>query len=404
LLAPLLGEGDFLLNLASSVSSRSLLELAQRAGPLYLDTGIEPWSYVTPLTGVRISNHALREEILAMKRHSALHTTAIVAYGANPGFASILVKKAMISLASTCPSGSWDGVVPASRLQWAELASMLDLRVIQISEYDTQRQAAARHASEFVNTWSVPGFIEECLQNAEMGWGTHEHKLPHAARQHTQGSRSSIVLAQRGCDTRVKSWSPLQGEFEACLFTHNESLSLADYLTLGDPGNPIYRPTVYYAYRPADATVAAMDRLRRHGRTAFTAERVLKDEVADGIDELGVLLMTGSGRAMWFGSALSVHRARSLAPYNNATSLQVASSIVGAMRWALAHPCSGIVESEDMDPTELFDHTRHYWDPLSEVFTEWLPATASTGLQFGDFLVDNETVSLHESGVTCADN
>jgi len=276
-------------------------------------------------------------------------------------------------------------------MEWAKLASMLDLRVIQISEYDTQRQASARHVAEFVNTWSVAGFIEECLQNAEMGWGTHERKLPPAATQHMQGSRASIVLAQRGCDVRVKSWSPLQGEFEACLFSHNESLSLADYLTLGDPCNARYRPTVYYAYRPADATVTAMDRLRRHGRTAFTTERVLKDELTDGIDELGVLLMTGSGRAIWFGSALSIHRARSLMPYNNATSLQVASSIAGAMRWALAHPRSGIVESEDMDAAELFDHTRHYWEPLSEVFTGWLPARASTGLQFSDFLVDNQT-------------
>jgi homospermidine synthase len=119
----------------------------------------------------------------------------------------------------------------------------------------------------------------------------------------------------------------------------------------------------------------------------------MKDEIANGVDELGVLLMTGNKRSVWFGSALSIHRARSLAPYNNATSLQVASSIVGAMQWAVEHPDSGIVESEEIDHADLFDFTREYWEPLIEVFTDWLPEKTSTGLQFNEFFVDTHSVA-----------
>ncbi len=43
LLEPLLGDGDFLLNVSVEVSSMALIELCQERGALYLDTCIEPW-------------------------------------------------------------------------------------------------------------------------------------------------------------------------------------------------------------------------------------------------------------------------------------------------------------------------------------------------------------------------
>src|SRR5213594_3806187 len=43
ILDPLLGPGDFLLNVSVDVSSVSLMELCADKGALYLDTCIEPW-------------------------------------------------------------------------------------------------------------------------------------------------------------------------------------------------------------------------------------------------------------------------------------------------------------------------------------------------------------------------
>ena len=61
---PMLGKGDFLLNLSVDVSSVALIGLAQELGALYLDTCIEPWAggYTDPsLTPSQRSNYALRE-------------------------------------------------------------------------------------------------------------------------------------------------------------------------------------------------------------------------------------------------------------------------------------------------------------------------------------------------------
>ena len=40
---------------------------------------------------------------------------------------------------------------------------------------------------EFVNTWSIEGYVEEGKQPAELGWGTHEKHWPHDGKKHDNG-------------------------------------------------------------------------------------------------------------------------------------------------------------------------------------------------------------------------
>ena len=57
-------------------------------------------------------------------------------------------------------------------------------------------------------------------------------------------------------------------------------------------------------------------------------KRLLMDDISAGIDELGVLVAGHKKNAYWYGSQLSIEEARRLAPYNNATSLQVTVSVL----------------------------------------------------------------------------
>lgn len=52
---------------------------------------------------------------------------------------------------------------------------------------------------EFVNTWSVDGFISEGCQPAELGWGTHEKELPFDGARHAFGTDAAIYLNRPGC-------------------------------------------------------------------------------------------------------------------------------------------------------------------------------------------------------------
>ena len=78
-------------------------------------------------------------------------------------------------------------------------------------------------------------------------------------------------------------------------------------------------------------------------------QRLIVDEITDGRDELGVLLMGHQKGAYWYGSQLDIHETRELTPYNNATSIQVCAPVLSGIIWALENPDRGIVEADEMD-------------------------------------------------------
>ena len=181
-LQPLLSAGDFLLNLSVDVSSVALIELARERGALYLDTCIEPWAggYVDPNATVESrSNYAMRLDALKLRAKSKDAPTAVLTHGANPGLVSHLVKQALLNIAADMQI---EAGTPSSRQEWAALARTLGIKVIHIAERDSQVANVPKAPNEFVNTWSVDGFVSEGAQPAELGWGSHERHFPTGRR------------------------------------------------------------------------------------------------------------------------------------------------------------------------------------------------------------------------------
>ena len=102
-------------------------------------------------------------------------------------------------------------------------------------------------------------------------------------------------------------------------------------------------------------------------------QRLIFDEITDGMDELGVLLMGNEKGAYWYGSQITIHEARELAPYNNATSMQISSSVLAGMLWAIENPEAGIVEPEDMDFRYCLNACTPYLGKVSGHYTDWTP-------------------------------
>jgi homospermidine synthase len=379
-LAPLLGAGDFLLNVSVDVSSLALIAFCREVGALYLDTCTEPWAggYTdAALSPSQRSNYALREAVLALARNSDGQPTAVVTHGANPGLVSHFVKQALLNIAHDTGVAT---EVPLARAQWAALARRLNVRVIQIAERDTQTANRPKRRGEFVNTWSIDGFVGEGNQPAELGWGTHEFALPEDGRSHEFGCGAAIYLLRRGAATRVRSWTPLEGPFHGFLITHSEAISIADYFTVREAGAVAWRPTVYYAYHPCDDAVLSLHELAGKNWRRQPDTRLLMDEITHGIDELGVLLMGHARGAYWFGSRLAIEEARRLAPHNNATGLQVTAAVLGGMVWALEHPRAGVVEADRIDHARVLEIARPYLGELVGVYSDWTPLLDRGGL------------------------
>ena len=372
-LEPLLGAGDFLLNLAVDVSSIALVRLAGERGALYLDTCIEPWAggYTDSNLSVETrSNYAMRLEALALRTERPSGPTAVLTHGANPGLVSHMVKQALLNVAADT------GVAvqaPGSREEWAKLAQHLGIKVMHIAERDTQVANVPKMPNEFVNTWSVDGFVSEGAQPAELGWGTHEKHFPVDGGRHTRGSGCAIYLNRPGASTCVRTWTPAAGYFHGYLITHSEAISLADYYTVREGERVVYRPTSHYSYHPSDNAVLSVHELAGRNWHIQDRKRIMLEEIIEGIDELGVLLAGHSRNAYWYGSQLSIQEARKLAPHNSATSLQVTSAALSGMIWAMEHPDRGIVEPDEMDFERPLSICRPYLGTMVGKYTDWTP-------------------------------
>ena len=121
---------------------------------------------------------------------------------------------------------------PKSREDWAALMQVLGVKGIHVAERDTQVSADPKPLGVFVNTWSVDGLLSEGYQPAELGWGTHEKKLPPHGHAFDHGPGYAIWIDRPGADTRVRSWCPGVGPQFGYVITHNEALSIPDYYTV----------------------------------------------------------------------------------------------------------------------------------------------------------------------------
>jgi len=373
-----LSKSDFLLNLSVDVSSAALIEHCQKKGILYLDTCVEPWpgTYTDPSLSISArSNYALREEALKLRTVFGIEgprPTAIIAHGANPGLVSHFVKQALLNIAKD--TGYALEKIPTAQPEWAKLAMDLGIKVIHIAERDTQQSATPKKIGEFINTWSIDGFYSEGSQPSEMGWGTHEKELPADGHKHDFGCGSAIYLDQPSFMTKTRSWTPTAKSQLGWVVTHHESISISDYLTVRDGDTIVYRPTVHYAYRPCDGAVLSLDELAGNNDILQPSQRLMTDEILPGgVDELGVLLMGHAKNAYWYGSRLSIDETRKLVPHHNATGLQVTSSVIGAVTWAMRNPEQGIVDADDVDHEVLMQVARPYLGEIIGEYTDWTP-------------------------------
>ncbi len=379
-LAKHVGAGDLLIDLAWNIDAGDIIQWCHDHDVLYINTSVElwdPYDITRPPTErtLYVRHMALRERIA---RWTKPGPTAVVEHGANPGLVSHWTKVALEDIATAMFN---QGVSPEKHAalraaheaaNYARMAMIEGVKVIHISERDTQISRDPKQVDEFVNTWSIEGFREEGIAPAEMGWGTHERRLPPGAHTHSYGPANQICLAQMGINTWVRSWVPM-GEILGMVVRHGEAFTISDYLTVWDGQQPAYRPTVHYAYHPADAAINSLHELKMRNFALQPNLRILADDIIEGKDELGVLLLGHDLNGWWVGSQLDIHETRQLVPGQNATTLQVAASVLGAVFWMIRNPQQGFNVPDNLPHRAVLEVANPYLGPSPSLQTDWTP-------------------------------
>ena len=202
MLDPLLGPGDFLLNVSVEV-------LEHRAGR------------AVPAKGRALSRHLHRAVAGRLHRSLAHALAALQLRAAREGAGAAQASAGRADRGADARRQSRPGLasrqggaadrrratpasttaVPASRAAWGALAERLGIKVIHVAERDTQVSPIPKRRGEFVNTWSIDGFVGEGCQPAELGWGSHErHFPPDGAAPRLRQRRGDLPAAARRLD------------------------------------------------------------------------------------------------------------------------------------------------------------------------------------------------------------
>lgn len=381
-----LKSGDLLIDLAYCIDCCDLLRWCHDSDVLYINTSVELWDPYKDKDSKQSKELTLYPRHMAIKdlreKWGEVGPTMVIEHGANPGLVSHFTKRALTDIANELlKKNSEDFRKEEIELllregRYPELAKLLDIRVIHISERDSQISLQPYKEDEFVNTWSVEGFYEEGTAPAEMGWGTHEKELPLNSSFYNYGPKNQICLDQMGIQTWARSMVP-SGPLVGMIVRHGESFTISDYLTVwknNDPKEGVeYRPTVHYVYCPSEATLKSLDELKKQGLQMPEKKRIMRNEILSGSDEVGVLLMGHALKSWWTGSVLSIDEARILAPNQNATTLQVAASVLAATIWMMRNPNRGICVSDELPHEEILDLAMPYLGSLVSRAIDWSP-------------------------------
>ena len=383
LLGKYLKAGDLLIDLAWNIGCCDILQWCHDHGVLYVNTSVELWDPYENAERKRPTEKTLYWRHMRIRRLTAAWDrpgpTAVLEHGANPGLISHWTRRGLLDIAAQALDAKrFRGAAAeeiadlARRRVFNRLAQKLGVKVIHCSERDTQVSDRPKAVDEFVNTWSIEGFREEGTTTAELGWGTHEQRLPTLACEHPRGPRNQICLARMGMNTRVRSWVPHQ-TIEGMIVRHGEAFTISDRLTVWQDGQAVYRPTVHYAYQCCDAAIASLYELRGRNYELQPKLRIMNDEITSGADILGALLMGHPFQAWWTGSNLSIEESRRLVPHQNATTLQVAISAVAAARWMIENPARGVLVPDDLPHDYILKIADPYLGESLSLPADWTP-------------------------------
>ena len=379
--------GDLIIDLAFDIECKDILTWCHTNNVLYINTSVEEWDPYSQAQTQSPVDRTLNRTLYA--RHMELRAmiapwksnpgpTAILDHGANPGLVSHFVKQALLDIAQKIITEKpQDPRVKelkeyCASNNFAKIAQTVGVKVIHISERDTQITTQPKQVNEFVNTWSIDGFYEEGTAPSEMGWGTHEKTLPRYAYEHKTGPKNQICIAQPGIQTWVRSWVP-SGDIIGMAIRHGESFTISDKLTVWENNTAVYRPTVHYAYCPSDSALNSLHELTMRNYVMQEKKRIMRDDILSGADEVGVLLLGHDFTGWWCGSILDIEETRRLAPHQNATTLQVAASLIAALTWMINNPKKGVCIPDDLPHDEILPVAKPYLGKIISMPTDWTP-------------------------------
>lgn len=365
---------DVLVDLSTNTNCFRLVEELRKKSLMYINTSTEiDWHFTTE--DVYESSLLYRyEKINDMYKLNPdpKRPTNIQSFGMNPGLISHLSFQGLLDVASLVLKHKKDDLLSdyVANKQFNLIAKHLQLNTIHVAEVDTQISKNYKNDGTFVNTWSVNGLIEEGVEPAQSGWGTHEKTIPNNG---VIIGRGAIAIKGNAISTLHRSYVPDQ-EYVGMCIPHMEAVTLNKALTAEN-----YSPTVHYVYKLPQQTLKLLENMKTEDLVNVKNWRVfnpLQDDLV-GEDICGSLLIfaknpiTGEDKpwTYWFGSVLGQGTSEFFGP----TSIQVTSAVLTSIKYMVENNSKGNLWAEDLPNDYVMRHTLPYLGKVLSIEGKWRP-------------------------------
>lgn len=373
-LSAYLSAGDICIDLANEVDTVDVLTWCQENKVLYLNTCLNNWPGQKP---DRL--YDLYQAVLQVITKHTKGVTAILAHGANPGLISSFTKHALIDMAEYLLMSLDMQDILKNALYYEHFDSIAyyaGIKAIHLTDKDTQSTSNTISKKGFLNTWSIPEFINECTSKIEFAWGSHEYQIPPDCII----QNGNIFFSRIALHSTFKSWIP-DAEFIGMVLPHEETFSIADYLMI-DNDETFYRPTVLFVYDPCLEAKKSLKNLNEFD--VSDEQYVITNEIISGAEKLGSLLINGD-LSWWTGTVLDIEESNRLLPHHNATVMQVAAGVLSGLTYMIRNQKIGICFPEQLDHHEILATAKPF---LGEFISRPVLWNMSKRCDFSSYLCD----------------
>jgi homospermidine synthase len=390
-----LGQDDLIIDASYEISTNYMYQLCSEYSISYTNSSVEVWKEEPSYKDIDYTFYSRIKSIEDLDKKIKLKkNNFVISLGCNPGNVNIWTLYALDRINKKTTNHEWK--------TYAELASKLGLRVVHVSERDSQLTSNPRKQGEYLNTWSSDSvsWYDEAFSNLEISWGTHEKRIPEKANLDLSNEYQYVINGV-GCETWAYSYTPVSKNLSGMLIRHEECYTICKRLTLKDDSNKIiYKPSSYYVYRTSDSALASTQEVKDLIGEYQENTRLMTSDITEGRDELGCTLFFASGEIYWVGSLLDINEARLIYDnqFNdiiNATILQVVAGYIGSIFYLIESiekkVYRGFMTPEDMPVDKFIQWTKPLLGPFGVIkVRDWTVESQDkqNPWQFSDFLVE----------------
>ena len=357
-----LDEGDLLIDFADGVGTRDFIEWCAYKNVMYLNTGETDWDENWyNIFEENLKKNELRTQL--KQKNNVNKYPIVLQHGNNPGLVSHFVKSALEYIIKKQFKNDKNLNKLLKENRFNELAKGIDLQEIHVNDNDIQEVKDIFDENKLYSTWSIDSFFFEMLSEATVNIGTNEKIDYQDECKKIDFKNGFLEFKDIAIDKIGKTYYP-KGKFEGFLVPHEETITIAKSLEVKKGEDVIYRPTVMFIYSPCNFAIKYLKSARvndylypdsskpsdienqiiRGFKYPKRTEILYKEQIKDGTEYVGVLLLGSKFNPVWVGNRVEkkfLYKDKKTSFWQTSTITPVAMSALAATCWMIKNQDKG---------------------------------------------------------------